>query len=146
LIYIKHKDFFKYFKIETRSETSKSGDRSLAIPVELPRDFWNYFKSKKSAHNTNIPLEQLKKFCYYLSNNISTSNEEADDFWATNDLSADNVCFPKLAVPFSQKEILDDVKKLKRNKANGSNYILNDYCIECIDIIVVHLCVFSSAY
>ena len=28
--------FFKYSKIEIRSETSKSGDRSLAIPIELP--------------------------------------------------------------------------------------------------------------
>jgi len=28
--------FLKYSKIEIRSETSKSGDRSFAIPVELP--------------------------------------------------------------------------------------------------------------
>ena len=35
-MYIKRKEFLKYSKIETHSETSKSGDRSLAIPVELP--------------------------------------------------------------------------------------------------------------
>ena len=32
------------------------------------------------------------------------------------------------------------MKKLKRNKANGSDCLLNDYFIKCIDIIVVHLC------
>ena len=36
MITIKHKECLKYSKIETSSETSKSGDRSLAIPVELP--------------------------------------------------------------------------------------------------------------
>jgi len=35
---LNHKEFLKYSKIETRSETSKSGDRSLAIPVELPEN------------------------------------------------------------------------------------------------------------
>jgi len=30
------KNVLQYSKIVTRSETSKSGDRSLAIPVELP--------------------------------------------------------------------------------------------------------------
>ena len=61
-----------------------------------PRDFWKYFKSKKSAHNTNIPLEEFKTFFDNLSNNFSTLNEEADDFCATNDFSAENVCFPEL--------------------------------------------------
>jgi len=32
------KEFLKYSKIETRSETSKFGDRSLGIPVELPNN------------------------------------------------------------------------------------------------------------
>ena len=36
MITIKHKECLKYSKFETRSETSKYGDRSLAIPVELP--------------------------------------------------------------------------------------------------------------
>ena len=58
----------------------------------------------------------------YLSYNISTSNEEADYFCATNDYTAENACFSELDVPISQKEIRDAVKKLKRNKANVSDF------------------------
>ena len=88
-----------------------------------PRDFWKYFKSNKSAHNTDIPLEEFETFFDNLCNNISTSNEEADDICATNDFSADNVCFPELDLHINQKEILDAVKRLKRKKTNGSNFL-----------------------
>jgi len=37
LIYIELKEFLKYSNLETGSETSKFGDRSLGIPVEIPR-------------------------------------------------------------------------------------------------------------
>ena len=42
MIYRNHKELLKYSKIETHGETSKSGDRSLAIPVELPSNQNNY--------------------------------------------------------------------------------------------------------
>ena len=34
------------------------------MKTRKPRDFWKYFKSKKSAQNTNtcIPLEEFKTF------------------------------------------------------------------------------------
>jgi len=61
LIYITHKEFLRYSKTETRSETSKSEDRSLAIPVELPSsesDTQTFVEtnSKKDIKNYNLLL------------------------------------------------------------------------------------------
>ena len=63
LIYIKHRECFKYSKIETHSETSKSGDRSLAIPVELP----TYLEEHKLTWVMRCP--NCNVYLYYIKDN-----------------------------------------------------------------------------
>ena len=106
MIYIELKEFLKYSKIETRSETSKFGDRSLGIPVELPTcvflncncsnsDWhlhWSYFKV--SGLNTwpfSIEFILFLTFAYARTPNIC--NRNLDTAMRVKVYSAFKVCF-----------------------------------------------------
>ena len=67
-------------------------------------------------------------------------NDEAEHFCSTHNFNLPNSRFPELDQPFTVDEIKLSVKRLKRNKAYGSDYILNEYLIECIDILALHIC------
>ncbi len=66
-------------------------------------------------------------------------NNEADDFCSNNDFNLENSTFPELDVPISVEEVRTAIKHLKRNKSSGSDCMLNEYFLECSDILSAHL-------
>lgn len=46
-----------------------------------------------------------------------------------------NTVFPELDQPFTTDEVHAAIKSLKRNKNSGGDFLLNEYFIECIDIL-----------
>jgi exonuclease III len=117
-----------------------------------PRDFWKFFKSKNKFSSNNITVEDFKSFFENISNNtFNCDNDEAEQFCSNYDFSEDNSVFPELDVPLTVEEVKSAIKQLKRNKSSGVDHILNEYFIECSDIICSHLCdifncIFESGY
>lgn len=106
-----------------------------------PKDFWKFFKTKNKVNNHNITLDQFKDFFENLSNNtFDSNNNEAEDFCSNHDFNEDNSTFPELDQPISVNEVHMAIKHLKHNKAAGSDCILNEYFIDCVDILSSHLC------
>jgi len=113
-----------------------------------PRDFWRFFKSKNRVIKNKISLEEFTKFFENLSSNISdVCNIEAEDFCLNNDFNLENSSFPELDLPISVEEVRNAIKHLKRNKSSGSDCMLNEYFLECSDILSAHLCdVFNGIF
>jgi hypothetical protein len=106
-----------------------------------PKDFWKYFKKKAHNFNSGISLEEFKNYFSNLSNDFfECENEDAEIFCENYDFNSKNESFPELDVPITINEVISAVKSLKRNKAYGSDCVLNEYLIESIDILAAHLC------
>ena len=125
----KKKRLFKYRKLNEIEELKKS----------KPKAFWKYFKKKNSKTENNIPLNDFFQYFRNLENDIFTChNEDAENFCKTHDFDSISVN-DELDKPISVTEIITAVKKLKSNKAYGSDCLLNEYFIESIDILVPYL-------
>ena len=113
-----------------------------------PRDFWRFFKAKNSVIKNKISLEEFTKFFENLSNNNADfCHTEAEDFCLNNDFNLENSAFPELDLPISVEEVRNAIKHLKRNKSSGSDCMLNEYFLECSDILSAHLCdVFNGIF
>lgn len=76
-----------------------------------------------------------------LSNDtFNCNNDEAEQFCSNYNFSDGNPAFPKLDQPITIDEIYCAVKQLIRNKSSGGDCILNEYFIECSDILSSHFC------
>ena len=112
-----------------------------------PREFWKFFKSKNKISSHNISLEDFKLFFENLSNStFNCNNTEAEQFCSSYNFSDDNNVFPELDQPISVDEVRCAIKQLKRNKSAGVDFILNEYLIECSDILCNHLCDMFNVY
>lgn len=60
-------------------------------------------------------------------------------FANTQDFNDLNCTFDELDSHISVQEVIDAVKCLKRDKAAGSDAILNEYLVESIDILSSHI-------
>ena len=67
-------------------------------------------------------------------------NEEAESFCSNYNFDLSNTRLPELDQPFTVNEIIQSINSLKRNKACGSDWLLNEYLLECKDIFSSHIC------
>ena len=97
-----------------------------------PREFWKLFKHKSNTSSGNIKLEDFHEHFKILASEVNeTTHGEVDDFLRNFDETPQNTpTFPELDTPISQDEILKSIKKLKTNKAHGTDTLLNEYFIE----------------
>ena len=104
-----------------------------------PKEFWKYFKKKnKNTGSCDITLDEFRDYFSSLSNDIfQMSNEDAETFCAENDFNCQS---DELDQPITVAEILSACKRLKSGKASGSDFLLNEYFMESIDILGSHLC------
>ena len=80
-------------------------------------------------------------FFSYISNNTEDcNNNEAETFCENHDFNCWNDRSPELDNPITIDEIKIAIKSLKCGKAFGNDCILNEYFIECADILAMHLC------
>ena len=107
------------------------------LRLSKPKEFWKYFKSKNVV-NHKLSLDSFFKHFSELGNDIFQNvNTESENFASTNDFDC---CYDSLDQPISVNEILEAVKSLKRGKAYGNDFLLNEYFIESMDISSSHLC------
>ena len=99
-------------------------DKLEQLRHSKPRDFWKYFKNKSNANSTHsIPLNSFHNYF---------SNLENELFQNVND-DVESFCL-KTAIT-----------QLKRNKSHGIYNLLNEYFIECSDILSPYLCKLFNA-
>ena len=113
-----------------------------ALRKQSPRDFWNYFKSKKNSVKSDLSIYEFKTHFSSILNDIKTvSIEEVESFSDNNDnfnLSANT--FSQLNESFSYVQVESAIKKLKRNKAVcPEDDIINEYILESRDILCGHI-------
>jgi len=112
-----------------------------SLKNKKPKDFWKYFKSKRKNKGEMISLDNFRSFFSSISSGIfEFENEEAESFCFNNNFDLPNTRFPELDQPFTVNEIIKSINSLKRNKACGSDCLLNEYLLECKDIISSHIC------
>jgi len=110
------------------------------LRLSKPTEFWKYFKSKNVV-NHKLSLDSFFKHFSELGNDIFQNvNTESENFASTNDFDCCDDADDSLDQPISVNEILEAVKSLKRGKAYGNDFLLNEFFIEYIDILSSHLC------
>ena len=103
-----------------------------------PKQFWQYVKANKRQNQSN---DQFKTFFSNISNNTEDcNNNKAETFRENHDFNCLNDKSPELDNPITIDEIKNAIKSLKCGKAFGNDCILNEYFIECADILAMHLC------
>ena len=105
-----------------------------------PKEFWKYFK-RKNKNNNNITLSDFHNYFSKLSNDIlQNKNDKAEEFSTQHNFNDLNCSYEDLDRKITVNEIIEAVKCLKREKSIGSDYLLNEYFIESIDILSLHIC------
>ncbi len=106
-----------------------------------PKQFWNYFKKKKKSVGNDVSVDDFCKYFSSLCNDVFVcNNAEANAFCQENNFDNDDCPFEELNIPITADEVLCAVKSLKKGKAAGPDFLLNEYFTESIDILCAHLC------
>ena len=117
-----------------------------------PKDFWNLFCRKKAAPSNNISIDEFYNYFSKLADDITNVHvPEAETFCENNDFNSSFCNFDELDQPITLREVEYAIHNLNRNKAMGSDCLINEYFIESCDIISSHLVdlfniIFNSGY
>ena len=123
------------FYIHSLNEWSDHTPRCFSIRCknwsESTRDYESVEHTFSNLENEIFQTvkDDVESFC--LNNNVNPNNE--------SDYSEE------LDFPITVKEIVSAIKQLKRNKAHGIDNLLNEYFIECSDILSPYLCKLFNA-
>ena len=105
-----------------------------------PKDFWRLFTKKKSQSNTSLTIDDFHKFFSKLSSDIEQAKDQEAETFCTDFRHDGDACrFPELDRRISISEVNCAINMLKRNKAAGSDLLVNEYFVEANDIIASHL-------
>ena len=94
-----------------------------------PKQYWNLMSVKNNKKSSNNISMQL------LLNHFKSLG---DDMESENNFDPRNCEIPENTLinkPFSNKEVLDVIKKLKTNKACGIDNIINEFLKSCPVVI-----------
>ncbi len=110
-------------------------------------DFWKYITKTKRDHvDVALRLDDFYRFFSNLEQDIfQSSNETVETFCTNHDFNADADYNGELDFPISVDEVTKAIKRLKRNKAYGIDCLLNEYFIECSDILSPYICKIFNA-
>lgn len=104
-----------------------------------PRDFWKLFIKNKSTNNT-ISMDAFYKHFSNLSMDINTvRHDDSETFCEGNDFNETDCEYDEFNSEITITEVKAAISSLKRNKAMGSDGLMNEYFIECTDILISHL-------
>ena len=108
-----------------------------------PKDFWKFFKKKKSTTSStcDISLDQFfEHFRNLASSDDQNGDEEVEDYLRAFDnnegQNGGGPTFESLDEQISHEEIKRCIKQLSRNKSPGKDNLLNEYFMESIDLLI----------
>ena len=120
--------------------------------IQNQKIFGIYFVEKKAAPSHDISIDEFYNYFSKLADDITDVHvPEAETFCENNDFNSSFCNFDELDQPIPLHEVEYVIHNLNRNKAMGSDCLVNEYFIESCDIISSHLgdllnIIFNSAY
>ena len=115
-----------------RQYKNQHGNMMNKLRKSNPRKFYKKFKRKNTRVFNDITLDQFEEHFKKLVNKDNLNNPD-------NNNHTDNV-FEELDIPFTNSEIEKGLRGLKRNKASGTDNILNEHLLCSKTVIVPILC------
>ena len=114
--------------------------RIESLKHKKPRDFWRMFSKRRQSVNDQIHLQDFFTYFRRLSTEINqVVDNEAETFNARINLDGEDSPYEELDKNITVEEVKAAIKSLKREKAPGSDNLLNEYFLETADIICSHL-------
>ena len=116
-----------------RQYKNQRGNMLSSLRRTNPKQFYRKFKnSKKSLHHT-ITIEQFEEHFKNLTFNrdIQPQSETGETI---------ETVYDELDLPFTEKELDDGIKTLKRDKSTGFDNMMNEYIIMSKNFIKPVLC------
>ena len=104
-----------------------------------PKDFWKFFSKRKHVSNDINPEEFFNFFSAMQHDLLTNPGTGASSFCDSHNFNGTECNYDELHKPISIEEIHVAIKRLKTNKAFGSDQLLNEYFIVSFDIISAHL-------
>ncbi|XP_063447953.1 uncharacterized protein LOC134727502 [Mytilus trossulus] len=116
-----------------RQYKNQRGNMMASLKRTNPKQFYRKFKKRKKVIHSNITLEQFEEHFKKLTSNPDIHPQ---------DLSGENTgtVFDELDSPFTETELDDGIKKLKRDKSTGYDNMMNEYIIMSKHFIKPVLC------
>ena len=102
---------------------------STHMKRENPKLFYKMFKKRKRHDNASLTVDDFKSFFEQLMK----SNTEIPGL--DSDVDSDEYTFEELDHDIQIDEVLNEIKKLKTDKATGLDGIMNEIFISCKDIL-----------
>ncbi|MCG8049041.1 MAG: reverse transcriptase family protein, partial [Candidatus Thiodiazotropha endolucinida] len=133
---------YKFFCRKQKNKFQRDRCKQMdKIRRENPKEFWNFFQQKSTRKETDITLNQFfNHFQELASNGISNEDDEAEDFlnnFDTNRHENESLpSFDELDKQITHDEIKHAIRNIKRNKSPGRDELLNEYFIECCDLLI----------
>jgi hypothetical protein len=110
------------------------GDMLSKLKTNNPKQFFSKFSKKKSK--CNVPLQELfSHFKDLASENQDVENNDGPPIHVCND-----VVFEELDKQIDENEICKAILGLKSGKSHAEDCVLNEYLIECKDLLLPKLC------
>ena len=136
-----HKSLYKKLVKKKRRQFEMSKIREIeSLRHSKPKDFWKLFSKKKNQPNSAVSVQDFYEYFSSLQSEVSTaSNEESEAFCNEHNFNDNSCRFEELDKPITLSELESVIHKLKRNKAYGNDMLINEYFIECFDILSSHL-------
>lgn len=119
-----------------RQYKNQRGNMLSSLKRANPKQFYRKFKTRKKRINHEITIEQFEEHFKNLTSNPDLYSRDDSD---GSDEIKDEV-FDELDLPFTENELDDGIKKLKRDKSTGFDNMMNEYIIMSKNFIKPVLC------
>ena len=116
---------------KARTDFQKSFEQKIRnLKSTNPKQYWKILNSNKQNKNNTLP-DIASLYDHFKTLNKNSDNPEIS---INNNTRSE----PDLDKEFSDEEILQAIKTLKKNKATGYDGVLNEYICSTINIFSPH--------
>ena len=134
-----------------REYMSQQGNMLNYLRKYNPKTFYRHFKKRKKSTISDLNNNDFLNHFRNLASNEPNTNDDVEDFLSNYDQHTNNPLFKELNSDITEQEISEAIHKLKNNKACGYDNVLNEYFINCGDVLMPCLLllfnnVFKSGY
>ena len=120
-----------------RQYTSQQGNKLNYLRKHNPKSFYKQFEKRKHNVKSELSNDDFYNHFLNLALNEPTSNKEIDNVLTNYDtIDTDDSVSSLLDNDITEREISNAIHKLKKNKACGYDGLLNEYFINCMNVLM----------
>ncbi|KAK3086335.1 hypothetical protein FSP39_017010 [Pinctada imbricata] len=126
----------KFIRKKKRQYERHEGNMLSKLRKDNPKVFYKHFAKKKNNANSNISIDDFHE--YFKKLVCSEVNENNDNDYSSMD--GNDSIYEQLDVQISEKEIINAIAKLKRDKSCAEDGLINEIFINSKITLVPVLC------